>query len=51
MVRVGKYEKGMNSEEIGIMVQKWYAKDKGKTIENEMLEIIANLDCVLDERP
>ncbi len=51
MVRIGKHEKGMNSEEIGIMVQKWYAKDKGETIEKEMMEIIAQMDCVLDERP
>lgn len=51
MVRVGKHENGMSSEEIGIMVQKWYAKDKGATIEKEMMEIIAQMDCVLDERP
>ena len=51
MVRVGKHENGMDSEEIGIMVQKWYAKDKGATIEKEMMEIIAQMECVLDERP
>ena len=51
MVRVGKHEQGMNSEEIGKMVQKWYAKDKGATIEKEMMGIIAQMDCVLDERP
>ncbi len=51
MVRVGKHEKGMNSEEIGIMVQKWYAKDKAETIEKEMVEIIAQMGCVLDEPP
>ncbi|MDC0303556.1 thioredoxin family protein [Flavobacteriales bacterium] len=50
-VRVGKSENGMNSEEIGIMVQKWYAKDKGATIEKEMLEIVIQMACVLDQRP
>ncbi|MCF8464006.1 MAG: thioredoxin family protein [Flavobacteriales bacterium] len=49
MVRVGKHEKGMNSEEIGIMVQKWYAKDKGASIEQEMMTIIAQMNCVLDQ--
>ena len=49
MVMVGKHKQGMDSEEIGFMVQKWYAKDKGATIENEMMEIITQMDCVLDE--
>jgi len=50
IVRIGKHEKGMDSESIGKMVQKWYAKDKGVTIEEEMMGIIAQMDCVLDER-
>ena len=50
-VHLEKHENGMNSEDIGKMVQKWYAKDKGATIEKEMMDVIAQMDCVLDQRP
>ena len=50
-VHLEKHENGMNSEDIGKMVQKWYAKDKGATIEKEMMDVIAQMDCVLDKRP
>ena len=51
MVREGKESGQLDSEQIGIMVQKWYAKDKGETLEREMMQVIENLDCVLDEQP
>ena len=30
------------------MVQKWYAKDKGATIEKEMMEIVMQMTCDLN---
>ena len=49
-VRFEKYTNGMSSEDIGKMVQKWYGKDKGATIEKEMMAVIGQMDCVLDKR-
>lgn len=36
--------------EFAKVVQKWYAKDKGKSLQREMLKIIEQMECVLDER-
>ena len=36
--------------EFAKVVQKWYAKDKGKLLQREMLEVIEQMECVLDKR-
>ncbi|MCF8278576.1 MAG: thioredoxin family protein [Flavobacteriales bacterium] len=51
MVKENKRTGKMPYSEFGKVVQKWYATDKGKTLQREMLEVIEQMDCILDERP
>ncbi len=49
MVMENKRTGGMPYSEFGKVVQKWYAKDKGQTLQREMMAVIDQMDCVLDE--
>jgi len=50
MVMENKRTDTMPYSEFGKVVQKWYAKDKGKALQLEMMTIIEQMECVLDER-
>jgi precorrin-6B methylase 2 len=51
MVMENKRSGRMPYSEFGKVVQKWYTSDKGHTLAQDMMEVIATMDCVLDERP
>lgn len=51
MVMENKRTGALPYSEFGKVVQKWYASDKGKSLQREMMDIIRQMDCVLDERP
>lgn len=51
MVMENKRSGAMPYSEFGKVVQKWYATDKGKSLQREMMEVIEQMGCVLDERP
>lgn len=36
--------------EFAKVVQKWYAQDKGRSLQREILAVIEQMECVLDER-
>jgi hypothetical protein len=50
MVMENKRTGAMPYSEFGKVVQKWYATDKGKSLQLEMMTIIEEMQCVLDER-
>jgi len=50
MVMENKRTGAMPYSEFGKVVQKWYATDKGKSLQLELLAIIEEMQCVLDER-
>lgn len=50
MVMENKRTINLPYSEFGKVVQKWYASDKGKSLQHEMMTIIDQMDCVLDER-
>lgn len=51
MVMENKRLGAMPYSEFGKVVQKWYASDKGKSLQREMMDVIKQMDCVLDEQP
>lgn len=50
IVMENKRTDGMPYSEFGKVVQKWYATDKGKSLQQEMIAIIEQMECILDER-
>lgn len=50
MVMENKRTGNLPYSEFGKVVQKWYATDKGKTLQRDMMKVIESMDCVLDER-
>lgn len=48
MVLENKRTDNLPYSEFGKVVQKWYATDKGKTLQQEMMEVIESMDCILD---
>lgn len=48
MVMENKRNANLSYSEFGKVVQKWYATDKGKSLQREMIEIIEKMECVLD---
>lgn len=51
MVMENKRTGKLTYAEFGKVVQKWYAKDKGNALQREMMEVIEQMECVLDEQP
>ena len=50
MVMENKRTGAMPYSEFGKVVQKWYASDKGKSLQLELMAIIEQMQCILDER-
>jgi hypothetical protein len=50
MVMENKRTGAMPYSEFGKVVQKWYATDKGKSLQLELMAIIEQMQCILDER-
>ena len=48
IVMENKRNANLSYSEFGKVVQKWYAADKGKSLQREMIEIIEKMECVLD---
>lgn len=51
IVMENKRSGAMPYSEFGKVVQKWYATDKGKSLQREMMDVIRQVDCLLDEQP
>ena len=51
MVMENKRTGKLPYSEFGKVVQKWYAQDKGNALQREMMTVIEQMDCVLDEQP
>lgn len=49
MVLENKRTANLPYSEFAKVVQKWYAKDKGETLQREMMEILQRISCLLDE--
>ncbi len=49
MVMENKRTDNLPYSEFGKVVQKWYATDKGKSLQHEMMSIITRMNCILDE--
>jgi hypothetical protein len=49
MVMENKRTDDLPYSEFGKVVQKWYATDKGKSLQHEMMSIITRMNCILDE--
>lgn len=49
MVLENKRNANLPYSEFAKVVQKWYAKDKGETLQREMMEILQRISCLLDE--
>lgn len=49
MVLENKRTANLPYSEFAKVVQKWYAKDKGETLQREIMEILQRISCLLDE--